>query len=345
LLKQARSCANINPKSAYEYLRRKALITKYSQLSKYQDYEVPELKILINKQRNKILISDTVAVISNIIIVTWLYFNHFEYVNNNYEMTSSINIERCICLGLAIITCISIIAKAYNKRLLKDLEFILGLRSKCNSILILVASAELKLLKIILEIIINLIQPYPFLNIHFKMMILGNTVIYSSSMILYAFCMIRLYIVFKLLRYWNTYTNDKAVRLFKFFNNKMIYLFLYKTSIKEYGFLALTVIFFIFIYVSALIFKIFEHNITTDPPTGFAYFLNCLWFLVVTMTTSNFYLYKIVGYGDYTPLTMIGRIIGVCCCIIGIILTSLVVFTLTVYIQFIDENEVNVKNI
>jgi hypothetical protein len=39
---------------------------------------------------------------------------------------------------------------------------------------------------------------------------------------------------------------------------------------------------------------------------------------------------------------MIGRIIGVISCIIGIVLTSLVVFTLMMSIQINDENEIKV---
>jgi hypothetical protein len=177
-------------------------------------------------------------------------------------------------------------------------------------------------------------------------MILGNEVIYSLSMFLFAGCMIRLYIVIKFMKYWSQFTNEKALRMFKLFNNKLIYVFFYKTSIKEYSFIALAVIFFAFIYLSSLIFKIFEHynplGHLDNETIKFSYFLNCLWYLVVTMTTSKSVL-TIVGYGDYTPITMIGRIIGVCCCITGIILTALVVFTLMVYIQFTEENEFTVN--
>jgi hypothetical protein len=191
-------------------------------------------------------------------------------------------------------------------------------------------------------VIIHLLQPYPYVNLHWEMMVLGNNMMYSSGMILFGLCMIRLYVFIKLLKYWSSYTNDKALRLFKLFNNKMIYLFFYKTSIREYSFIALSIIFFIFIYISALLFKIFEHNIPHET-NYFSDFLNCLWYLVVTMTTSKYLFITIVGYGDYTPFTLIGRIIGVLCCIIGIILTALVVFTLTVYIEFREENEVRVR--
>ena len=121
------------------------------------------------------------------------------------------------------------------------------------------------------------------------MNILGNNVIYSSSMILFACCMLRLYVFLKIVRYWSSYTNHQAERLFKFFNNKMIYLFFYKTSIREYSFIALAIIFFIFIYISALLFKIFEHNIPHENISRFADFFNCLWYLVVTMTTSKIF--------------------------------------------------------
>jgi hypothetical protein len=176
------------------------------------------------------------------------------------------------------------------------------------------------------------------------MMILGTEVIYSASMILFAVCIIRLYIVIKFMKYWSRYTNEKALRLFKFFNNKLVYLFFYKTAIKEYSFLALSIIFVAVVYVSSLIFKIFEHNIPSAEPKGFSYFWNCLWFLVNTMTTSK-YILTLVGYGDYVPRTMVGRIIGVGCCILGIILTALVVFTLTVYLQFNEENEMTVYSL
>jgi hypothetical protein len=155
----------------------------------------------------------------------------------------------------------------------------------------IVSSSQLPLLRIAVEVIIHLIQPYPFIKLTWKLKILGNDVTYSLSMLLFAACIVRLYVVVKLMKYWSQFTNEKGLRVFKLFNNKLVYLFFYKSSIRKYGFLALSVIFFAFIYVSSLIFKIFEHytppELLNQETIRFSNFLNCLWFLVVTMTTSK----------------------------------------------------------
>lgn len=137
------------------------------------------------------------------------------------------------------------------------------------------------------ELLLHLIQPYPNLNVNWKMLILGNEVQYSISMIFYTFCMMRLYIFIKVLKYWSLFTNDNSERIFKFFGNKLVYLFLYKANIKEYSFLALLLIFGFTIYVASLIFKIFEYT-NPDNKLGFSYFWNCVWYLAVTMTTSTY---------------------------------------------------------
>ena len=131
-----------------------------------------------------------------------------------------------------------------------------------------------------------MLLPYPGLDLHWTMKILGNDVQYSVGMILFALCMIRLYVFIKVLKYWSMFTNDKSQRIFKFFGNKFMYRFLYKANIREYSFIALIVIFVSIIYVFSLIFKIFEHY-NSDIGGKFSYFWNCLWYLVVTMTTSN----------------------------------------------------------
>jgi hypothetical protein len=149
-----------------------------------------------------------------------------------------------------------------------------------------VPSSKIGIKRLLIEILIHMLLPYPYLSFHWDMKILGNTVSYSASMILFAFCMIRLYVFVKVLKYWSMFTNDKSQRIFKFFGNKFMYRFLYKANIREYSFIALIIIFVSIIYVYSLIFKIFEHY---DPHSRerFSYFWNCLWYLVVTMTTSN----------------------------------------------------------
>jgi hypothetical protein len=149
-----------------------------------------------------------------------------------------------------------------------------------------VPSGKVGIKRLAIEIIIHMLLPYPGIDMNWTMKILGNDVQYSVSMILFTLCMLRLYVFVKVLKYWSMFTNDKSQRIFKFFDNKFLYRFLYKANIREYSFIALIVIFTSIIYIFSLVFKIFEHY-NPDATEKFSYFWNCLWFLVVTMTTSN----------------------------------------------------------
>lgn len=88
-------------------------------------------------------------------------------------------------------------------------------------------------------------------------------------------------------------------------------------------------IFFIIIaliLVSALVITIFEPS-DLDPKVNIKSFFDAIWWTIVTITT--------VGYGDFFPVTVVGRIIGIFIIISGFIIFS----TFTAYIasNFIDK--------
>jgi hypothetical protein len=139
---------------------------------------------------------------------------------------------------------------------------------------------------LIIEILLHSIQPYPYIDQNWTMKTVGNDVKYSSSAILFSFCILRLYVCVKIIRYWNFYSNDKSKRIFKFFKNKSIDLFIYKSNIKARGLFSITIIFCVVLYISALIFKVYE-DYEPNNEIGFSYIWNCLWFLIVTITTSK----------------------------------------------------------
>jgi hypothetical protein len=58
---------------------------------------------------------------------------------------------------------------------------------------------------------------------------------------------------------------------------------------------------------------------------------NCVWNILVTMTT--------VGYGDYFPLTNLGRLINILASIFGTILISLMVISLQNSLKFSDNEQ------
>lgn len=142
---------------------------------------------------------------------------------------------------------------------------------------------------LIYEIFLHLLQPYPFAATKFSMISLGTYVTISLDMILFTFSMLRLYILIKILKYWSIYANDRSQRIIKYFKNKSLLFFLYKSNIKKNGFYTLSAIFCAILFLSSLIFKIYENYIThySNDSSGFSYIWNCYWYLVITMTTSK----------------------------------------------------------
>ena len=59
----------------------------------------------------------------------------------------------------------------------------------------------------------------------------------------------------------------------------------------------------------------------TDALTPFDSYLNACWFIIITITT--------VGYGDYTPVTPMGRFFSILVCFVGTFLISILIATFT----------------
>lgn len=128
--------------------------------------------------------------------------------------------------------------------------------------------------------------PYPKVSFFWTSIQLGYEVTYSINMILFTLSMLRLYVVFKIIKYYNLFTKENSKRIFKFYGNKNINLFFYKANIKYFAMISVMVITSGFIYLFALVFKIYE-DYESNNQAGFYYIWNCLWFLVQTMTTSK----------------------------------------------------------
>lgn len=59
--------------------------------------------------------------------------------------------------------------------------------------------------------------------------------------------------------------------------------------------------------------------------TGFEGYANCFWCIFITMAT--------VGYGDFFPRTLPGRIIMIFIAIFGVLLNSLLIVSLNMYLD------------
>ena len=85
------------------------------------------------------------------------------------------------------------------------------------------------------------------------------------------------------------------------------------------------------ILMGAFALRIFERPLSKESEMDFSSYSNTVWCVVVTMTT--------VGYGDYYPVTIAGRMIGFVVCIWGIVSISLFVASTDIMLRFTQSEE------
>jgi len=310
----------ISKKKSSIDLKQTYLLDHYSKLKEiFGELNSDEIKSLYKKFSKLLVLIDSFCFIADLIVVTWLYFNHFEYNKHGYKLNKSDKIQRWICAGLTFLVILALIVRYKIHKYYQNLKFILSLRAT-------IPSQNIKVWKLLIEILCHIILPYPGLNYNFQVYVLGVKVNYSLDMILFTISIIRLYVIFKIIKIYNTYTNSRGQKLNSFFGNKDIWMFLYRTNLKNNGFITVAFIFLIIAFACSYVFKVFENYQMDETSTEFGYFFNCLWLLVQSIAT--------IGYGDLVPNTIIGRIILAFVCMMGVFIQSLFTVSMLMFIFF-----------
>jgi len=105
--------------------------------------------------------------------------------------------------------------------------------------------------------------------------------------------------------------------------------FAIKAELKEKPYTIVIILMFLSIFVFGLALRTAERPFKSYSHQDWDYIWNGMWCIIITMTT--------VGFGDYYPMTHLGRIIDVLACFWGAFLVSLMVVSLTISSQFTQQ--------
>ena len=120
------------------------------------------------------------------------------------------------------------------------------------------------------------------------------------------------------LRVMNTlkFKNPRSSRVCKIYGCENSVLYELKCYFKESPIRLVIILLCYSIAFYSICFRIAERK-ESNPNTTFEHLQNAVWLVIVTMTS--------VGFGDYAPQTLVGRIIGVFCVFWGVLNVSIMV--------------------
>eukprot|EP01016_Furgasonia_blochmanni_P035957 TRINITY_DN4045_c0_g1_i1.p1 TRINITY_DN4045_c0_g1~~TRINITY_DN4045_c0_g1_i1.p1 ORF type:complete len:355 (-),score=47.55 TRINITY_DN4045_c0_g1_i1:720-1784(-) len=164
-----------------------------------------------------------------------------------------------------------------------------------------------------------------------------KTIIYHANDILYIAMLMRVFIVVRVLLDNTKYYSTRAQRLCDMYGCEPGFLFSVKCLMKMRPFPILFIGMVLSILVFGFALRVCERPLyRVSESMDFTSYYNACWCIIVTMTT--------VGYGDFFPRTLPGRVIVVTVCIWGVFLVSMMVVTLTNTLA-LDGNENKVLNL
>ena len=183
----------------------------------------------------------------------------------------------------------------------------------------------------LLELIIDIIHPVPYIDYTFEAVLLGQKITYKLMTFLYALMFLKLYSVIRIAAAYTSYSNKLSAKYCEMYGGEADTIFALKAVQKDQPFLILTCAFCILCVILGIILRMFELvDKTGGGSVNYMFYTNGIWNIIIIMTT--------IGYGDYFPKTHIGRFIAVITIVLGTLLVSLTIVALNGIIEF-DSNE------
>ena len=161
---------------------------------------------------------------------------------------------------------------------------------------------------------------------------------YSYNDYLLLITLTRGYIFFRFFFCFTRFYDIRALRVGKMLGTRISRVFALRCMFASSPYAVILISIFIFIFTYSFMMRIIEgpvNNLDKDT-INFNLIQNCIWNVVVSMTT--------VGYGDYYPKTNLGRLVIMVAVFTGTTLVSFMVVALQYYMRFTG-NQIKVNYI
>lgn len=186
---------------------------------------------------------------------------------------------------------------------------------------------------LLLEIAINLPHPIHWLDraeFEYYNAVKDATISYTYNSWLSVFTVIRVYHVIRVVAVLSPYRSGRAQRVCRMNGTYPGSWFAIKCLMKEKSYHALAAMLLAGMLVGAYLLRVFERPMFPYTTMDYSQYGNAMWNVLVTMTT--------VGYGDYYPVTLLGRISGIAVCFWGVLCVSMIIVTVTTLLN-LDSSE------
>ncbi|TNV81369.1 hypothetical protein FGO68_gene17563 [Halteria grandinella] len=184
---------------------------------------------------------------------------------------------------------------------------------------------------------INLLHPIPMFEYQFVMKTLNYPVRYSLSAVLSNLLFLRFYLLIRVIVQCSKWTDVESESICEKEGFRPNFLFSLKAWMKQRPFLSILINFVCSMLAFGFAVRTFERSFYEDREyanfresdqlyQNYNYVWNSFWLIVVTMSS--------VGYGDFYPITHLGRFVVVIASFWGMVMVSQFIYTMEVQSNF-----------
>ncbi|OMJ87672.1 hypothetical protein SteCoe_10599 [Stentor coeruleus] len=174
----------------------------------------------------------------------------------------------------------------------------------------------------LIEVIFCIIHCPPSFNQVFTFEQYGGSLDYSLDMFAFLIMLGRIYLIWRIFEHYSSWNDEDSEEICNSCLCEGGVKFAIKAELKERPYTVVISVLVLSIMVFGVALRTAERPFMQISGKDWDYVWNGMWCIIITMST--------VGYGDFYPITHLGRVIDVVACFWGTFLVSLMVLSLTI---------------